>query len=118
MSKLFEFMESKFAIQQNGLEMSCRMWPMPALRFVLDGNERPWGIRLPLFTPNWTYRAWTDGKVITLTHQIENRKLTRQYWCDKERKVLNSEATLEVYDVFMKKFVQESQVRQVAERVN
>jgi hypothetical protein len=118
MSKLFEFMESKFTIQQHGLEMSCRLWPMPALKFVLDGEEHPWGIRLPLFQPNWTYRAWTDGKVITLQHQIDNRRLTRKYWCDPYRKWLHSEATLEVFDPFTQHFVEESRVNQTAERVH
>lgn len=118
MSKLFEFMESKFTIQQHGLEMSCRLWPMPALKFLLDGEEHPWGIRLPLFQPNWTYRAWTDGKVITLQHQIDNRRLTRKYWCDPYRKWLHSEATLEVFDPFTQHFVEESRVNQTAERVH
>ena len=117
MSKLFEFMESKFSIQQNANELSCRLWPMPALKFVLDAQEHPWGIRLPLFQPNWTYRAWTDGEAITLQHQIENRRLTRMYWCDPYRKYLYSEATLEVWDDSVGKFVKESRVRQSAERV-
>lgn len=117
MSKLFEFMESKFTIHQRGLELTCRLWPMPALKFVLDGEEHPWGIRLPLFQPNWKYRAWTDGRVITLQHQIENRRLTRTYWCDRERKKLYSLATLEVFDAFSSTFIEESRTWQTADRI-
>ncbi|KAH9257838.1 hypothetical protein BASA81_003857 [Batrachochytrium salamandrivorans] len=116
MSKLFEFMESNFTIQQTGYELACRLWPMPALKFILDGEERPWGIQLPLFQPNWTYRAWTDGDVIHLQHQIENRRLTRKYWCDESRQNLYSESTLEVYDMQQRRFLEESRAVQVAQR--
>jgi hypothetical protein len=114
-SKLFEFMESKFTIQQDGLQLECRLWPMPALKFVLDGEEHPWGIRLPLFTPSWTYRAWIDASSIVLQHEIENRRLTRYYWCNDERTTLFSRAKLEVQEAGV--YRQVSVVEQEAARV-
>lgn len=116
LSKLFDFTESRFKIEQNGMELSARLYPMPPLHLVLDGKEHAWGIQIPLFSTNWTYRAWPDGRTITLRHEIDNQRLVRVYWCDDFRERLFSTCILELWDSRLNKFVEKSRVNQVAVR--
>ena len=101
LSKLFEFMEHRFTVEHTGDELSCRLWPMPALKFKLDGAEHPWTLSLPLFRiDDWSYRAWTDqdARVVCVQHELENRRLTRKYSTTPDRNTLFSEVTLEILD--------------------
>ncbi|CAK8998408.1 X-ray repair cross-complementing protein 5 (ATP-dependent DNA helicase 2 subunit ku80), partial [Durusdinium trenchii] len=106
LSKMFEFMESRFEIEVHGLDMITRLnrkWiSNTTLRFHLDGEEHHWGITLPApfsqLSQGWTYRAWIEDNKIILSHMIGDQRLTRFNWLSKDRSILHSIVTLEVQD--------------------
>jgi len=105
LSKMFEFMESKFTITLNGLEMATtlnRAWISNTLRFQLDGEEHHWGISLPgpfsQLSRGWKYRSWIDNNKIIVSHMIGDQRLTRINWVNKERTVLNWTVLVEIVD--------------------
>lgn len=126
LSKMFEFMESRFEIEQRGLELLCRLkrkWiSNTTLTFILDGEEHEWGIKLPApfsqLSQGWTYRAWVDDNKIVLTHTIGDQRLVRVNWVNDSRSILYSTVILEVEDPDAHSFKELSRCNQeaVAER--
>jgi len=106
LSKMFEFMESRYEIAINGLEMITRLdrkWiSNTTLRFILDGEAHHWGISLPPPFANlsrgWTYRAWVENNKIVITHMIGDQRVTRINWVNRGRTILHTIAILEVQD--------------------
>mmetsp|Transcript_16926 Transcript_16926/g.30295 ORF Transcript_16926/g.30295 Transcript_16926/m.30295 type:complete len:1140 (+) Transcript_16926:338-3757(+) len=122
LSKMFEFMESRYEIEIVGLNMVTRLnrkWiSNTILRFVLDGEEHAWGISLPApfsqLSQGWTYRAWIEDHKIILTHMIGDQRVTRINWVSRDRKMLHSIVILEVQDMQTGNYLEMGRVNQHA----
>jgi hypothetical protein len=73
--KMLGNMEKSFSIEQDEKECRVRLrkklFSSGLMTLVLDGEERPWGMSLPLFqglTKNWKYRAWYDEDRTEINH--------------------------------------------------
>jgi len=127
LSKLFEYMESVFEtdIDSASFSMITRLsgkWLLnTSLAFILDGEERDWGISLPppfaQFSQGWKYRAWVENNKIVLTHSIGDQRLQRHNWLSKDSARLHSLVILEIFDSNSRRYVEMGRVAQQAIRV-
>mmetsp|Transcript_24385 Transcript_24385/g.39568 ORF Transcript_24385/g.39568 Transcript_24385/m.39568 type:complete len:787 (+) Transcript_24385:462-2822(+) len=119
LTKMLEYMESKYSIQQVGPTLHYRMrrklLSNGTLTIQLDNVERPFGLQLPILTAMsqmWTHRGFVRDDKVFLVHTMGRRRLTRVHWLNESGSELYSNVILEVSDTDSGEFVEVMRARE------